>query len=130
MVTVRFSMRGGVDALVDGTKVTTIRRNPDRWMDLFERGLDLDIYYSPEPPWRGGKPYLVGKREFAYLRFVQGSALTQADAERDGFQTKNDLIMALARLHNYTPDGVLETNWAIIHLGAWIDGPRWPEEIR
>jgi hypothetical protein len=130
MVVIRFSMREGIDALVDGTKTTTIRRNPDRWLDLYNRGLDLDIHYAQEPPWKGGKSHRVGERAFAFLRFANGDALTQADADRDGFKTKDELIDALARLHGYTRQAVLETKWAIIHFGEWKDGPHWPEGTR
>jgi len=130
MVAVRFSMREGVDAMVDGTKTTTIRRNVDRWLDLYERDVVLDIHFAIESPWRGGQVHKVGVRQFAYLRFVEGSGLTQADAERDGFKTKDELIDALARLHGYTRQAVLETKWAIIHMGAWLEGPHWPEGSR
>lgn len=115
--------------MVLGEKTTTIRRDKKAWLDIFERNLDLHIYYTPYSPWRdpGGTMKKVGTREFAFLRFITGENMTNVDAQRDGFDTSGELVAALAKLNGMSVDAAKEHQWAVVHFGRWIEGPDLPE---
>ncbi len=102
----------------EGRKITTIRRNPDRWVQWYfnsERehdGWPLHIYEGS--PRNGGR--FVALSACISLYTTQGIDLCHQEAVEDGFDNVLELIDRLSDLHGILPPQVLSETWAVIEF--------------
>ncbi len=105
-----------LEKIRQGRKTTTIRRDPDRWVQWYfnpareHDGWPLQIYEGS--PRYGGR--FVALSACIDLYTTQGFDLCHQEAVGDGFDDVLELIDRLSDLHGILPPQVLSETWAVI----------------
>ena len=110
--------------LMEGTKVTTIRRNAERWNDIWSRYQEapapLDMWWR-SPRTKHPDCYKMGMADFTVFTVRRGKDFTVQDARYDGFKWPGELIEGLGKLNLMDEIAVREWPWGIIHF-EWRRG--------
>ena len=102
------------DKLRDGSKRQTIRKNWKYWWNAHEKGQKLHVWLgSPRQP---GTAEKLGISEQWSIGACPGELLTAEDAQRDGYDSLEDLFHVLSRMHHMNWNQILKHRWAIIRF--------------
>lgn len=107
--------------IIAGKKVTTIRYNAEYWALMWEHNHRTLHVWQPSPRTRHGK--FQGTTKMLSFKICFGKLITGIDAERDGFETLEELICELGRLHKLDHEDVVMHGWGIIEFepyGKWV----------
>jgi len=105
--------KDSMEKIIQGRKTTTLRKNAVYWEKVFNAGHQLHLW-SPSP--RSGKGRFYGVARFEDFEVCPGGLLTTQDAKKDGFNSVEELLKALEKLHKMYRKEVLSHLWGIITL--------------
>jgi hypothetical protein len=110
------------DRLLNKSKTSTIRKNIEYWDKFFDipNGYTLHVHWQ-NPRTRHPDHYFMGLAEPFGSVEEYGRNFTLETAQDDGFDSLEELLNTLARMHKMTLGEVFSMKW-IIGYFSWLNG--------
>ena len=113
-----FTFQTNYDSLINETKLHSLRHNSDYWISRLEKNPKLDVWWL-NPRNQSPDCHKLGVARGTATP-LYGHEFTEMTARDDGYDSLNDLLEELMRLHRMEREYVLKHRWAAIRW-IWVE---------